>query len=168
MSTIYDGHTHTPPPPSRGQSAQWKSDNKCWSGLLLQARGDLSVNQQNSIFLRFIAGGSCHFKKLEARRDFTTGRALESCFRCAPPFLKAVINHTSDKRIAQSTLFPALLLESRTLSGEGKQWVKELPPCPQSWPLQPFCALARTEPGTHSSHHGTSLKGILQNFLLSA
>lgn len=48
--------------------------------------------------------GSAISESWNEEKDFTTGWTLERCFRHALPFLRAVINRTSNKRIAQSAL----------------------------------------------------------------
>ena len=76
---------------------------------------------------------------------------MESCFRYAPPFLKAVINHTSDKRIAQSPFVSCSTFGKKWLlwgKGEAVGYRAASP----SWSLQPI--LVRfTRPGAHSSAH---------------
>lgn len=74
---------------------------------------------------------------------------MESCFRYAPPFLKAVINHTSVKRIAQSPFV--------SCSTFGKKWLLwskggavGYGAASPSWSVQPIL-VCFTRPGAHSS-----------------
>lgn len=75
---------------------------------------------------------------------------MESCFRYAPPFLKAVKTTPQIKGLHNPPLFPVLLLEGSNLSGaRGKQWVKEFV---HLAPSSPFLgASSRAQLGAHSS-----------------
>lgn len=74
---------------------------------------------------------------------------MESCFRYAPPFLKGVINHTSDKRIAQSPFVSCSTFERSCFSGAKGKAVGYGAASP-SWSVQPIL-VCFTRPGAHSS-----------------
>lgn len=112
--------------------------------IITSNRGDLSMNQQKQIILKFIVSGEVLFQKLRMRERLYDWKDLRELLQACPSLSESSNKPHLRYKDYTIPLFPVLLLErSYLFRGKGKQFVKELPSCPQCWPLRPILVCFR-------------------------